>query len=120
MKTKKFKLGLKQRKWLKELKSGKYKQFKGELYSAKTGGYCCLGVANACLKLNETDAVCLETQYKSLGLNGTDGEIIDGYSFPRGENRYTQLSEMNDKGVNFLKIAQFIEENPEKVFNKSV
>lgn len=120
MKTKKFKLGPKQRKWIRELRSKKYKQCKGELHNDKTGGYCCLGVANVCLKLGEIDSICLETEYKSLGLNGTDGQIIDGYSFPRGNRNYTQLTEMNDKGVSFLKIAEFIEQNPEKVFNKSV
>lgn len=51
--SKKFKLGPMQKKWIRELKSKKYKQCKGELCSAKTGGYCCLGVANDCLSLGE-------------------------------------------------------------------
>ena len=36
-------------KWLKALRSGKYKQAKGTLYSEAKNGYCCLGVLQVCL-----------------------------------------------------------------------
>lgn len=120
MKIKKFKLGLMQRKWVRALKSKKYKKAKGQLHKEKTNGYCCLGVANKCLNLNEKNEQTLFNTYKKLGLMDDDGKILDGYKFPRGCKTYKFLSDMNDCGVSHAKIAEFIEGNPELVFTKSV
>lgn len=119
-KKKKFKLGPKQKKWIKALKSGKYKQSKNTLYNKETAGYCCLGVANEVCDLKEKSDSTLLNAYKKLGLNDDDGEIVDGYKFPRGKKKYRYLTDMNDKGVSFSKIAEFIESHPEKVFTRSI
>lgn len=123
-KAKKFKLGPKQKKWIRALKSGKFKKAKGDL--EKDGGYCCLGVANCVLKLGENvqEHSGLVDTYPELGLYGSLGEIETdndyGYKFLRGTKEYDSLADMNDKNISHKKIAEFIETNPELVFTKSV
>lgn len=117
-KKKKFKLGPKQKQWIKALKSGKYKQCKSELCNGV--GYCCLGVANEIFGLKETNDQSLENTYEKLGLYNDIGELDTSYKFPRGGTIYLDLAQMNDNNVGFKKIAEFIEKNPELVFNKSV
>ena len=120
-KAKKFRLGPKQKTWIKALKSGKYKQGRLTLHNKKNDSYCCLGVANKVCKLGEhEDFDFLEEQFEDLGLISSSGEIIDGFKFPRGKNKYIGLTSMNDSGVTFNKIAEFIETNPELVFTKNV
>jgi hypothetical protein len=118
-KAKKFKLGPKQKKWLKALKSGEYKQCKATLCNGN-GGYCCLGVANEVLSLGESETEILNNTYEDLGLHSAYGDIDDGYKFPRGKKTYFELTDMNDNGITHAKIAEFIEQNPEKVFTKSI
>lgn len=120
MKTKKFKMGPMQKRWIKALKSGNYKQCKGELCSDKTGGYCCLGVANECLALGQVGNEVLSDTYHKLGLRDGDGGIIPSYKFPSGNINHKYLSQMNDSGVTHAKIAEFIEQNPQLVFTHSV
>lgn len=120
---KKFKLGTLQRKWIRALKSGKYKKTTGQLFNEKTNGYCCLGVANKCLNLStHIEAAYLnEASGKALGLASSYGSIVGGdYRFPRGKRSYTSLAQMNDAGVSHAKIAEFLEKNPELVFTKSI
>ena len=117
-KNKKFKLGPKQKQWIKALKSGKYKQCKAELCNGV--GYCCLGVANTILNLKEDSELCLEDTFNALGLKSDCGDFDSSYKFPRGNRTYTDLTAMNDNGVSFKKIAEFVESNPELVFKKSV
>jgi hypothetical protein len=135
MKIKKFKLGPMQRKWIKALKSNKYQKRVGALRVSEYDngdscpvGYCCLGVANIELNLNESNQDALHRTYEELGLNTSGGGFATPYSFPRGSVKYSSLVDMNDglsckaksNGLSHAKIAKFIEENPELVFNKSV
>ena len=120
-KQKKFKLGPKQRVWIKALKSKKYKQGKLTLHRKKNDSYCCLGVANKVCKLGESEnSDVLDDRFGDLGLVNNCGEIIGGFKFPRGNRHYSYLTAMNDSGVTFNKIAEFIETNPELVFTKNV
>ena len=122
-KKKNFKLGPKQKKWIKALKSGKFKKAKNDL--EVDGGYCCLGVANCVLDLGEDTSkyTSLAKTHKKLGLYDECGEIhneYNGYQFPRGTKTYNSLADMNDKDISHKKIAEFIETNPELVFSRSV
>ncbi len=113
-----MKLGPKQKKWIKALKSGKYKQCKHQLCNGV--GYCCLGVANEVLDLNEVSSTCLSGSFKSIGLRSGFGLFSEQYQFPRGPRTYSNLTELNDNGISFIEIADFIENNPELVFTRSV
>lgn len=119
------------KKWVKALRSGKYKQ--GQSYLKATWDdkkgvrYCCLGVL--CELYNETmkkskkktlkETVCKDTVVhkfgrsdsilpsavqKWSGLSSADGEFSDG-AFTNS------LTDMNDFGDSFKKIASFIEKN---------
>lgn len=89
--------------WIDALKSGEYKQCKNQLHNGE--GYCCLGVAkkvipnikpqfeednDALIYLDEDDA------WNYLGL-----EFLD----------QSRLSMMNDDGMTFTEIADYIENN---------
>jgi hypothetical protein len=117
---KKFKLGPLQRKWIRALKSGKFKKGTLCLHCEEDNSYCCLGVANECLNLKETSSGFLSNTYKRIGLFNSSGVISNNYKFPRGTKLYGSLVEMNDKNISHKKIAEFLENNPELVFTKSV
>lgn len=99
-------------KWLKALRSGKYKQ--SVHYLKSPHGYCCLGVAGR---------VCGLTDKKIEGLDWLSNSKItqeDLKLIPKelqGSSYYnelvTTLSEMNDAGYSFKLIADFIEANCE-------
>lgn len=98
-------LGPKQRFWVNELKSGKYKQTAEIL--CYDDHYCCLGVANKCLDLEEESLETLQNSYSSLLLNDDVGgfdETIYVYGKP-----YDSLVAMNDARLNFQEIAAVIE-----------
>lgn len=102
-------------KWLKALRSGKYKQSKG--YLCDPYGYCCLGVlAKIKNKLDETD----DTGYdfgSDLAQNGTKlkakEKLVTCSTFvPNNWVDYTaqlKLVKMNDRGRSFKYIAAWIE-----------
>jgi hypothetical protein len=130
MKTK-FEMGPVQKAWVKSLREHPERQAKGYLGDGTPDDYkaCCLGELlvrasgfNLCpspfvngriLDGGDPDGSSriLRTFYKKVGLHSDQGSII--YSL-------TSLGEMNDNGVTWPKIADFIEANPEKVFSKSV
>lgn len=116
---KKFRLGPLQRKWIRTLKSGKYKKAIGILYDESKNGYCCLGVANKCLNLGEVSGGYLTNEFDKIGLKSLCGTFDKKYRFPRGTKFYLNLVDMNDYGISHKKIAQFMEQNPELVFTKS-
>lgn len=66
-------IGPKQEKWLQALESGDYDQCRGMLYDGT--GYCCLGVANKVLELNEVNKTMLRYTYKELGLYDPSGRL---------------------------------------------
>ena len=127
-----FKFGPNQEKWLQELESGNNLQCKKSLtrFDSDCRHYCCLGLAaDKVLKLKRVDesdstsyfifnkyrlfAYLSGESYYELGLFSPQGDIM-----MNGEMK--TLSQMNDSGLTFKEIAQFIRNNPEKVFSHSV
>lgn len=110
-------------KWLAALRSGKFKQ--GSQYLKSEDGYCCLGVACAItmpsanlkdahfiISKKDVDAnTCSERELISTKLYDSIPELLRGDCnlFAR------QVSEMNDEGVPFEEIADWIEQNVELV-----
>lgn len=110
----KFELGPLQKTWIKALRSEEYQQGSGRLYNEITDTYCCLGVANKACNLKETNDACLLDTFSKLGLTSYSGHISENYT------RHTLLTTMNDSGdFTFNDIADFIEQNPELIFNES-
>jgi hypothetical protein len=90
-------------KWVAALRSGEYPQGPAQLYSAETGGYCCLGVA------------CMVAGYDNQELRGKSyipAEFENVPTFIRGLTiTANNLSSMNDNFHSFDEIADFIEKN---------
>ena len=107
-------------KWLKALRSGKYKQTKQTLYNPKTKGFCCLGVLQHVTHGNcegpsrdDVDSgyayggLPSDGYWKAIGATGADwghGSIYHASS---------TLSKKNDSGSSFKTIANWIEKNVE-------
>lgn len=85
-------------KWVKALRSGKYRQAEGELRS-KNGAYCCLGVLRSVMHPGsskvEDNYLCLEHQ-KEAGLT---------------LSLQQRLGDMNDRGKSFSHIADWIQKH---------
>jgi len=102
------------RKWIRRLRSGKYKQTKGALrrLSKEEYGFCCLGVACDASKLGRWDGekyivpscrpieggLCYSPVQKLLGLTSGNGNYDS-----------TDLTRLNDTGRKFSSIASVIE-----------
>lgn len=90
------------KKWLKALRSGKYKQTRGALRRKSTGGMCCIGVLGHVqgVNANVMDGLCSSTlpnQKYWAGLVFSD---------------FRQLANLNDSyRWSFKKIADWVEEN---------
>lgn len=83
------------KKWLKNLKSGKFKQAYSELKSGKNS-FCCLGVLCETMKVGykpSSNFPCAAT-LKAAGLKKEQAEL---------------LANLNDSGRSFNYIANFIE-----------
>lgn len=113
-------------KWVKALKSGKYKKAKNALRTNK--GYCCLGVL--CDLYAKEKKQKWEARYKSLGYNfqGISGVLPDKvmkWAGLKSSNPFidfdmkdglgamnTNLGEINDRTkTSFKKIAELIDKN---------
>lgn len=106
---KKFKLGPLQKKWIKALESGKYKQTTRYLKDHKE--YCCLGVAKEVCGLEEISNYSLKHTYNELGLYDCEGISSD---------RKTALVLLNDiKKKSFKYIAYILKRYPERYFKES-
>lgn len=99
-------------KWVKALRSKKYKQGMNFLYNKKQKTYCCLGVLCKVLKKNPTKVA------RSAGEHFLSQRILNLTGLSR-EDQYI-LSDMNDGGYvngklitkrNFNQIANWIEKN---------
>jgi hypothetical protein len=98
-------------KWLKALRSGKYKQGLGSLHDPDGNTYCCLGV------LHHVVSGKNPMGYRSYSSSSFLRKY--GISFKNDENRATrspylpsldrQACAANDQGYTFKKIAQAIE-----------
>lgn len=109
------------KKWVEELRSGKYKQAKNVLYDKTTGGMCCLGLlckiqGRDMEKIGPLENTSTLTDYKERPVCH-DGEDYDGtintmknYSAGLGFYEQKNLAEMNDEGKTFPEIADCVEE----------
>jgi len=98
--------------WLEKLRSGKYKQTKGQLVSRRGEiAFCCLGVAIC----DESGFTLTHTMFREFLKNGEvynlgilrDSERSElGLSWERQDS----LMRMNDGGCSFLEIADTIEQ----------
>lgn len=91
------------KKWIKALRSGKYKQCKGNLRQGET--FCCLGVLahQADMKFSrQTDGIYTPKEHR---------HSYDPIWNLVGESFGRELSGMNDGGASFSKIADYIEKN---------
>ena len=135
-------LGPKQTEWLEALESGKWPQSDSKLGGADRG-YCCLGVALCIIypKLRyesyledtpfedegESSEVDIPFSYGEIGLK-SEGGSWDSY-YDLSKNQYLLMSEynlnasclidLNDAGMPFEKIAEFIRDYPESIFAES-
>lgn len=93
-------------KWVKALRSGKYKQGRGCLLDE--GKYCCLGVLCEVVSPESRDwyfgAQLTKTIAGKCGIKSLDGAL------PESSESYS-LSILNDSGVSFETIAKIIEDN---------
>lgn len=88
-------------KWIRALRSGKYKQVTGWLKRPKSNDYCCLGVL--CNVAGETRGI---ESYRSL----TSFNKLKKFKLSEGEEE--ELVNMNDTtGNDFNSIADWIEAN---------
>lgn len=100
-------------KWIKALRSGKYKQTDGALYDKKEDGYCCLGVAGSICGVPDKTLIgfCFLYPDKFNNTKGLPKLIIGGNS--KSEVDYSpvaeKLSTYNDSGKSFKWIASYIE-----------
>lgn len=145
-----MKLGPLQKRWIQILRDNPDKQGKHKLgfRSINDEGeeietFCCLGMA-AKMLLGETPirwsetgtkdnllayfpglekhSLFLEESFPLLGLKDGFGSILDGDKdgFLLDGVCYSSLVHMNDKGVPWSKMTDFIEAHPELVFERSV
>jgi hypothetical protein len=136
-------LGPVQKDWIKMLREHPERQHKNYL-GFKIGdseNYCCLGQLLVCyikhnnlkeenyfneegrLIDNPTDVGNSHhypyDSYEKLGLFDSEG-VFKVSSFFKSGQRFKSLSDANDSGATWPEIADFVEENPELVFTKSV
>lgn len=108
-------LGPIQKQWVAALRSGEYPQ--GRSFMVCNGKYCCLGVAAKCFGLDHDRFYLTNKSWELLGLRDSDGALAIADIF---ETPHVSLARMNDKGVPFAEIADYIEQNPDLVFTHSV
>lgn len=99
-------------KWLVALRSGEYRQAQGYLYNPESGGYCCLGVA---------EAVCGTPISDLEGISVIANSHAGSCMIPSQVRTPVELHDpelqgklacMNDGGsMSFLDIANWIEQN---------
>lgn len=135
-------LGPNQRAWVRALRSGEFQQTKNYLHVIESReqeiekGMCCLGVASTIANVPYEDRDCDGCRLREfgpangkrdkdrsisvaplmtidwLGLRDSNGTFASR-EFEHGKDC---LSAMNDRGMTFDQIADFIEANPEEVF----
>lgn len=118
-------------KWIKALRSGKYKQATETLHYSKkapvdheAGGYCCLGVLCAVVGLRPKFDLAGEATYKLPKTQAkvcgsfiivdpiSDHEEYHGYDeFGICISTHNHLVQMNDYKISFNEIANYIEKN---------
>lgn len=118
------------KKWVENLRSGKFEQGKAALRS-NDNKYCCLGVL--CETIKEEMGISWQSNANGFGyyfddrydilpysvvnycgIPGSTGDlkieyITDEINDSGGHEAYTSLTELNDHGLSFLDIANIIE-----------
>lgn len=126
-KTKKQKLGPNQRRWIKALRSGRYKQGKHVLRRGEK--HCCLGVGCRIFRLRGSVTIGGKWRYEDepdtnegapvklqrlLAIRGSAALLRGTLLKEQGA-----LASANDSGVTFAQIADFCEAHPEAVFTEA-
>ncbi len=99
-------------KWIKVLRSGEYKQGKGQLYNKFNNSYCCLGVAGSLCGVSnkKLDRELILDKY-IFNTFGIPKAILGNVK--KNEDQYNplveKLSTMNDSEKSFNYIASYIE-----------
>lgn len=107
--------------WVKALRSGKFRQGRGNLVinddAGNPIGYCCLGVlAIHVLGFDDRgSAVLHEPMRLQAGMLSDDGSVSDSLYIVIENSRYSSLAEANDGGESFESIANWIECNWQKL-----
>lgn len=128
----KFELGPMQKQWIAALRSGKYEQGFRRLRT-RDNKYCCLGVACEILGLEakldfdvyrfideetSSNSVIPGMTFSRLGLRSKEGHLKEPLDDGRGY--CSCLYDLNDTAkLSFEQIADYIEANPENVFERS-
>lgn len=127
-----FKLGPLQLKWLRTLEKYPRRKITGSLGFKTKNSYkaCCLGAALICYRefnrmmmpfskdgeiLSGTSGGALIKDFRKIGLRNANGKLLES-----PEQYKDSLSELNDGGWSWPKIAKYIRSNPKNVFTKSV
>lgn len=93
-------------KWVKALRSGKYKQTGDVLFDRHANSYCCLGV------LCKVSGTKIPSGASHLGVRGLRTLERDaGLGKMEGGEQQRILADMNDKGDSFKDIAKWIVKN---------
>jgi len=97
-------------KWIKALRSGKYKQAKERLYKREEDAYCCLGVLLACTGHRNFKTDAAHENEEGYGtLERKWGDTLYAQHEESSTGLVYRLMRMNDRGDNFSKIASFLE-----------
>jgi hypothetical protein len=116
------------KRWVAELRSGKYQQCRDALFEVDPEGkpceFCCLGVANEISGLGkwsgnsyfvpgngDEPSFAHEKVADWLGLLDQRGDLRDGSGFD-------SLADLNDAGASFAEIADIIEKNAGLLFRR--
>lgn len=111
-----------QREWVRDLRSGEFPQGKRQLQSSE--GFCCLGVACKTYERVTGNQIARHDDGRVLGfyLDSQDGVQqwlgLLTHQGVFGTDATQALSVLNDNGSTFAEIADFIEDNAEKLFRQ--
>lgn len=116
--------------WIEALRSGEYKQGEGALHNNITDEYCCLGVLCDVALKNGVELTIDKTEHNTAfatrtaslphkvvswsGMRDDYGTLPEGFEIlggacNQGTDYYASLVALNDDGVGFIQIADFIE-----------
>lgn len=110
--------------WVAALRSGDYKQGKHTMYNQEYKRFCCLGVLeHVCMggrvetSFDPSDEFLRHAPYVNAYLALPTGKFYDEYNICLRETGIEQrLINMNDSGMSFADIADYIEQNVETYY----
>lgn len=125
----KMELGPLQKAWVKELREHPERQLVGFLGKGSVSHYkaCCLGQLHVCAKgseafeggiIEDSSEDSLFDSFEKYGLFTCNGAFVNSVIIKDAE--YCSLALMNDNGLSWPEIADYIENNPENIFRESV